>query len=563
MLLRNQPRPPLAHRPTPAAPCYTGLKSMPNSASSAHSRQVILALTEKWLRRTLGILSAGFILLFLYTSLRRMEYPFSYDEVEGGVVTSVWRIAHGYPLYTKPTLDFVPYLYAPLYLYLAAGLSKLLGAGYAALRLVSILGTLGTFGVIYAIIHSETRSRLAGLAGAGLYAACYYPLQAWFDMGRVDSLFVFLLLLAIYCTRRAPILVAVLVWLVAFQTKQTILPIAVLLLCADWKRPRRMLLGLTTFLVGIAASIVVMNRLTAGWYSFYLFGTAKGLAWILRPAILYIPSDLLQPLGLVFLILLACLLCVPPVLRSKSTQFYLIVSFAIYASIWYLRAHAGSSVNTLMPAYAWTAVLFGLALARLGSWLSTQNSMNLQICRILLFCAAVVQILGFLYHPGRFVPSASSREGRQQFERQLSALPGDIYVINHSYDALLAGKTPHAVIDAFGIILDSPPSPLRSEYIQAFRSAVENHVYSGFVFDDTVDTYDNGAGWLPADFTQQYPVRLLATSFSIMAGTPNQPEERWIYLSCSVLDHDTSGFILPSSVVSYGDCPNAPSRKQR
>ena len=63
-------------------------------------------------------------------------------------------------------------------------------------------------------------------------------------IGRVDSLFIFVLLLAIFCTRRAPILVAVLVWLIAFQVKQTVLPIAVLVLCSDWQRPRRLLLGL-------------------------------------------------------------------------------------------------------------------------------------------------------------------------------------------------------------------------------------------------------------------------------------------------------------------------------
>ena len=159
----------------------------------------------------LGILSVGFVLLFLYTSLRRIGYPFSFDQVEGGIVTSVWRIVHGYPLYAKPTPDFVPYLYAPLYFYLVTALSKLIGVGYASLRLISILGTLGSLCVIYALIHGETRSHVASLAGAGLFAACYLPLEGWFDVGRVDSLFVFLLLLAIYCTRRAPILLAVLV----------------------------------------------------------------------------------------------------------------------------------------------------------------------------------------------------------------------------------------------------------------------------------------------------------------------------------------------------------------
>jgi hypothetical protein len=536
---------------------------MPNQAASTRSQREALAIAEKWLARALGIVSVGFILLFLYTAFRRLHYPFSYDQIEGGIVTSVWRIVHGYPLYPPPTLDFVPYLYAPLYFYLAAALSKVIGVGYASLRLISILGTLGSLGVIYALIHGETRSRLAALAGAGLFAACYHPLEGWFDVGRVDSLFVFLFLLAIYCTRRAPVLLAVLVWLIAFQAKQTILPVAVLVLCADWQRPRRMALGLVTLLGGIGASILVMNHLTGGWYSYYLFGTAKGLPWVLRTAVLYIPVDLLQPLGLALLILLASILCVPPVLRSRSTQFYIFVSFAIYGSIWFLRSHAGSAVNTLMPAYAWTPVLFGVALHRLTSWLSSQPSPQAQLCRVLLLGAAVVQIFGHIYHPGRYVPSAVTREARQKFEQQLSALPGDIYVLSHSYDAILAGKKPHAVDDAFGIIQQSPPSPMRTAYLADFQRAIDQRVFSGFVLNDTADTFKPGDSWMPADFLQQYPVRLLALNWSYTAGQANQPEERWIYLPCSVLDRDTSAFITPDSAVSYGNCPNAPSLKQK
>jgi hypothetical protein len=509
-----------------------------------------------WLQRALAAASIGFILLFLYTALRRVNYPFSFDQVEGGMVTSVWRIARGYPLYVKPSQDFVPYLYAPLYFYLAAALTKVVGAGYAALRIVSILGTLGCFAVIYAIVYSETKSRLAAIAGAGLYAACYIPLQTWFDIGRVDSLFVFLLLLAIYCTRRAPILIAVVVWLVAFQVKQTILPVAILVLCADWQRPRRMAIGLVTLIAGIGASILAMNHLTGGWYSFYLFGTAKGLAWILRPAVLYIPTDLLHPFGLGLMILLACLVFAPPRLRGGRTQYFLFVSFSIYASIWYLRAHAGSSANTLMPAYAWTAVLFGIAVGRLGHWLNALDSPQKMIFRILLLTAATVQIIGFIYNPGGFDPSIAQRDMRQTFEKQLASLPGDVYVINHSYDAILAGKQPHAVIDAFGIIQDSPPSPLRTAYLADFQRAVDSHVYSGFVLDGTADQYKPGDGWMPADFIEQYPIRLLAKAFETTNASP-QPVERWIYLPCSVLKTDTSQFITPESIISYGTCPHS------
>ncbi|HEV2646333.1 MAG TPA: hypothetical protein VGU46_08225 [Acidobacteriaceae bacterium] len=532
---------------------------MPIQPANVRPQRRALDIACQWLPFALATISAGFILLFLYTALRRMNYPFAFDQVEGSMVTSVWRVAHGMPLYTAPTQDFVPFLYAPLYFYIAAAVGKLVGIGYGCLRLVSILGTLGSCGVIYALIHGETRSRLGAIAGAGLYAACFSQLGGWFDYGRVDSLFVFLLLLAIYCTRRAPVLVAVLVWLVAFQTKQTILPVAVLVLCAEWQRPRRMIFGLVALIAGFAGSIVMMNHLTGGWYSYYLFGTAKGLPWLMRTAVLYLPSDLLQPFGLAFLIVLASLLWVPVQRRSRSTQFYLIVSFSLYASIWFLRAHAGSSSNTLIPVYAWTAVLFGIALARLMPRVGGMDSPQQKLCSTLLLGAACVQILGFLYHPGRYDPGAYAVEGRQKFEQQLSAIPGDVYVINHSYDAMLAGKQPHAVIDAFGIIQDSPPSAMRTAYLAAFHRAIDAHAYSAFVLDDTADTYKPGDGWMPADFADQYPVRLLAESASI-SGPGAPPVEKWIYLPCSALDGDTSGFIHAGSAISYGTCPKTPQK---
>jgi hypothetical protein len=43
----------------------------------------------------------------------------------------------------------------------------------------------------------------------------------------------------------------------------------------------------------------------------------------------------------------------------------------------------------------------------------------------------------------------------------------------------------------------------------------------------------------------------------------SQPEERCIYLPCSVLDQDTSSFITPASSISYGDCANVPSAAHR
>jgi len=104
------------------------------------------------LQRALLFFPLFFLLLFLYTAARRLRYPFDLEWIESGMLVSVMRIAHGQGLYVAPSLDFVPYLYAPLYLYLAAALSRITGISFATLRLISIVSTLGSCGVIFAMI---------------------------------------------------------------------------------------------------------------------------------------------------------------------------------------------------------------------------------------------------------------------------------------------------------------------------------------------------------------------------------------------------------------------------
>src|SRR5580704_3638324 len=96
------------------------------------------AVLERWFRRAACLLSVFFVLLFLYVALRRLHYPFELDRMESGMMTSVWRIAHGSPLYSAPSMEWVPFLYAPAFFYLSAALSRVTGLGYSTLRLVSI-----------------------------------------------------------------------------------------------------------------------------------------------------------------------------------------------------------------------------------------------------------------------------------------------------------------------------------------------------------------------------------------------------------------------------------------
>ena len=519
-------------------------------------REAAKTVLEKLLHYAIVLLSVFFVVLFLYTALRRMRYPFELEWIESGMLVSVRRVSQGLPLYVRPSLDFVPFLYAPLYLYLCAALAKLTGIAYATLRLVSTLSTLGSFAVIAALVRYETRRWLPAIAAVGLFAACYPVSEAWFDLGRVDSLFIFLMLAAIYCTRRGNLVLAGVLWVLVFQTKQSILPIAVLVLCTDWQKPRRMMTGLATFAVLLAGSILWLNHISSGWYDFYVFGATRGLPIVWRQAALYVPNDLLAPLGIVFLLVLAALLLVPPVLRSRTTSFYVLVSFGLYAALWFVKAHRGATVNAMLPAYAWTAVLFGVALHRLLRWSEDRApGAFAPIGRLILLAAAFVQLFMMMYNPGQYIPTADVLATRTAFIQQLRELPGDIYVLDHTNDAYLAGKQPHAEMEALGAVLDAPPNPARNAVLSELKHDLEVARFSAIILDGPPSTLTPGKGAIPADFLQRYPVAFSAIGADKAKFLTPQPQ--WILMTCSGLqgtDGHLPAYIRQQSYMIPNNC---------
>ncbi len=88
---------------------------------------------ERWGRLLLSVelavvaISALALLLFLLTALKRLRYPFELDRMESAMMTTVWRVAHGMPIYVRPSLEWAPFLYSPLFFYLSAAVTRLHG----------------------------------------------------------------------------------------------------------------------------------------------------------------------------------------------------------------------------------------------------------------------------------------------------------------------------------------------------------------------------------------------------------------------------------------------------
>jgi 4-amino-4-deoxy-L-arabinose transferase-like glycosyltransferase len=138
------------------------------------------------------------VVAYIVCAVQRLGTPIELEWMEGGSLQMMYRVLSGKPLYAPPSIEFVPYTYTPLYFYLSALVSFLVGADFLPLRLVSFTASLASFFFLFAIIRRETGSALAGVAAAGLFAGSYAVNGNWFDIARIDSLCVAFLLSGIW-----------------------------------------------------------------------------------------------------------------------------------------------------------------------------------------------------------------------------------------------------------------------------------------------------------------------------------------------------------------------------
>jgi hypothetical protein len=499
---------------------------------------------ERVLRALVVAGSIFVVLLAVYAAVRRMRYPFDLEWVESGVLVSVGRLVHHQSLYARPTLDYVPFLYAPLYFYVCAFVAKWTGVTFFTLRLVSTVSSVAALGVLFGFVYRETRSGFAAIAAVGLFASLYAFVGAWFDVGRVDSLFLLLFVAALYCTRFGPPVLAAAVWVLAFQTKQSAIAIAIPFLLTYWepRRKSRVVVALGTYAVLAYGSIRLLNHASGGWYSFYVFGATKGLPMVARLAAMYVPEVVLAPLALAVVLIVASVLVRPPRLRTRAAIFYMVGTVFTLVAFWWVHAHRGVG-NSMEVLYLWVALVFGIALERLLGRLASSRSgetagmAGAAIAVVLL--GVLAQLGSQVYNPGQFVPSAAVLADRQAFEAQLERIPGPVYVVNHGFDAVLAGKQPQADGEAVGAVVDSK-GPDAQRFMEELHVAALSHKWSAIAVDDGYLAYH---GWLTPEELAAYPVSVAAAGSSDARFLTSQPWK--ILLPCSALESGLAEQLSP------------------
>lgn len=447
-------------------------------------------LAGRWLRAAEVGLAAGFLALYAYTAIRRVSFPFDLNWGEGAFVDHVVRLVKRQQLYVAPSINFTPFVYTPGYYYVAAAAARVFGASVRTLRSVSILCSFGTFWVLAAFGRRERGSVTDGVVLAGVFAATYVIGGTWFDIARVDSLFLLLTIAAIYLLRfgetRSAMVTAGLLLAGALLTKQVTLIIAPILLLLPLLRfGKRGLIAPTTFAVATLLAVGLLERLNKGWFLYYtFFGPMRWKAGWAGHLISFWTIDLLLAFPIATILGLGWCLAVWRVAARDEAAFYTICGAALVAAAWGTRLQPGANANTILPAYLFLAI----ASTRAARWLDSRAPG--------VGPALVLAQLALLsYNPHRLIPSQADRAAAEALIDRLRAVPGEVMMLDHGYFPTLAGKRTHAHEMAIRDVLtidDKWAAALRTE----FREALATERYD-LIVQDTPD-------WFPVPLTRYY-----------------------------------------------------------
>jgi hypothetical protein len=450
---------------------------------------------------------AAAIAVYIGTAARRVGYPYALEWLEGNSMAEVQRLLAGKPLYCPPTVDYVADSYPALYFAVSAGLAGVLGVSYLPLRLVSLAASLVCFVLLARLVQRETGHLSAGVAASGLYAATYFTAETWFDLARVDSLFLALSLAGLYTARwmRRPrgAIAAGLLLAAASLTKQSALAeagaIGVALLF-DAQRRRLGALLVATFAGVLGLTTLVWGAVSHGWYVFYVFELLPQHGLDSTAFTGFWSWYLLPTLGLALGAISLSLRRIPLVLALGC--------LALIAEGHTALLHTGGAVNNMLPAYVAVALLAGIAMAgstarprAAAADVRAAAASALVLCQIAILAANT-------FTAGRVIPTAADRRVGDQLRAWLRGFGRPVAVLSDPGLPLLAGLPSVAHQAAVSDIFDGRSRAAQAHLSRSIARAVTAHRFAAIVIEQPDDLQG-----FPPDLARYYhrcPQTLLA-----------------------------------------------------
>jgi hypothetical protein len=456
---------------------------------------------------------------------RRVAYPYDLEWMEGGMLHHAARMADGSGIYVEPSVDFIPYLYTPLYPSLLALGEPIVGINYVAARAWSVLALLAIAALAWWALARRAPSdqRLAGttatLLALGLFAATYPWVEGWYDIARADTLFLAMVvggLVALWPwgvggsgwrgQARTALVAAILA--LAFFAKQTgVLYVAAAGAIVAVTNLRRL-----PVYIGVAGALGlggahILDRASNGWFWTYVFSVHQAHDF---------SSDRFAE---AFLAILFHFPVLPAVLaagwlavgrawiatrrRPPGCAAFLIWSwvFAVSCVVGALGwATQWAHRNAYIPAMLTGSLAAGAAILALRSSLAALPGGPRRQAALPSLAAALAlagQLVWAWWSPAALVPRAADRAAGDRLIARLRAVDGDVLVPFHPWYAHLAGKRMHVhrmgiwdVSYRSGEATGAPPPPWP---VRDLGEALRGAAFALILWDDrSVDPYFPG-----------------------------------------------------------------------
>ncbi len=461
------------------------------AASSDTSAHPPVGRAACWLPRLVALLALWHLGVVAVVMALRLGYPFELEWMEGGMLDHVLRLRHGLPLYGPPSLDFIPYVYPPLYHYVVWMAGLVVGHGFLVGRAISVVATLGSALLVAWMAARTSERRVQGLLAAGCLAGLYPVTGYWFDLVRVDTLLLVLVLgacAALARSRAWGVVVAALLLVAACFTKQNALLFlgagGVFLLLRSW---RQALLFAAVALPPLVAGSAWLWIESDGWVGYYLFEipSSHGMHWY---ALNTLGDDLLWRIpGVALLVIPSAWLYMRArgswLAWHKADPVPWFLGAAVVFSV-SSRLHFGGAENVLIPMFAFFVVFVaGVPWRVARPW-----------ARVALPCLLGLQLGLWLWDPRDALPTQADREAGERFMQVLDGLGPRVLLPFHGHYLHQAGKqTCFHYQGLLDLTMPSRAYKARPEVEDGLLAQVENSFRRGTWDAVVLDTTDKGA----------------------------------------------------------------------
>jgi hypothetical protein len=376
----------------------------------------------------------------------------------------------------------------------SGGAAVLIGDELVAARAVSFASTLLAACLLYSAVRTIAtalddggrRQHFYGIVAAALYLGCYELSGRWYNLARVDSLFIALLLLGFLLTRGEPgklrSAAAGFVWALAFLTKQTALvavgPALLCLLLIDY---RRHLPAALLFACVGGGAVLLLHAASEGWSSYFLFELPRAHQLTLfggtRDFVLH---DTLSQTAVAAIAAIAAAILLPR--RVPMREWAPVLSFAMgmVASAWLGRIHTGGYHNVSMPLFATLALL-----GPLGVKLAVDSSgRHKEWIAAVALAAAAIQMAALIHNPRHKIPTDDDAAQMRLLIERLTQMPGDVLMFDMAFVQRPTGKSLYVLEMAARDILRARGGRVRQGFYRALQESLDQKRFSALVLTE-------------------------------------------------------------------------------